>query len=74
LKAFRPAAFQVLRSVPATHGLHVLLFMAGLSGCPFGPVFRQDFPGRSVLQAPALISRKIWHQFQLTSDRSLLFI
>jgi hypothetical protein len=29
--------------------------MAAPSGCPFRPVCRQDFPGRSVIQAPVTI-------------------
>jgi hypothetical protein len=35
LLLFWPAAFQVLRSVPATLGLPVLLFISKPSGCPF---------------------------------------
>ena len=52
LLLFWPVAFQVLRSVPATHGFPVLPFTAEPSGCPFVPTLRRDFPGRSVLQAP----------------------
>jgi hypothetical protein len=47
-----PAALQVLRSGFATHSLQVLRVTADPSGCPFVPAFRQDIPGRSVLQAP----------------------
>ena len=51
LLLFWPAALQVLRSVFATPGFPVLPVTADPSGCPFVPVFRQDIPGRSVLQA-----------------------
>ncbi len=60
LLLFWPAALQVLRSGFATHGFQVLLVTADPSGCPFLPVFRRDFPGRSVIQAPVHISRRIW--------------
>ncbi len=40
-----------------THGLPVLLFTEGPSGCPFVPVFRRDFPGRSVIQAGTVTLR-----------------
>jgi len=51
LAEFWPAALQVLRSGFATPGVPVLPFTAELSGCPFVPVFRRDFPGRSIIQA-----------------------
>jgi hypothetical protein len=37
---------------------------------------KRDFPGRSVLQAPVRISRKIWHQFQprCPSESSVLLL
>jgi hypothetical protein len=73
LLLFWPAALQVLRSVFATPGFPVLPVTADPSGCPFVPVFRQDIPGRSVFQAPMDISRRIWHQFQITRGRSPLF-
>jgi len=52
LLLFWPVALQVLRSGFATQGFQDLLVMAGPYGCPFFPVFRPGFPGRSVIQAP----------------------
>jgi hypothetical protein len=53
LLLFWPAAFQVLRSVPATRGFPVLPVTADPSSCPFSCLRR--IPGRSVLQAPVPI-------------------
>ncbi len=53
LLLFRPAAFQVLRSVRAAQGFPVLLFTAAPSSCPFSRFLR--IPGRSVFQAPVRV-------------------
>ena len=34
----------------------------------------RGIPGRSVFQAPLLISRRIWHQFQITGAEALRFL
>lgn len=66
-----PAAFKVLRSVPAAPGLPVLLFRALPSGCPFSSLSR--IPGRSVFQAPVYASRRNRHRFRIISGRSRSF-
>jgi hypothetical protein len=63
--ARRPVALQVLRSGFATHGFQVRLFMALPSGCPFAPAFRQNFPGRSVCQAPEQVPERTATAFSL---------